>query len=181
MNYYKQIQLKNGTTCVLRNPSGDDAKGILEHMILTSAETDNMLRYPDEITMTEAEERIYLLEIEAKPHAIMISAEIDGTIVANGGFNPVSPYGKCKHRAEFGISIQKQYWGRGIGSHIMAAILETARQAGFEQLELDVVTDNHRAVALYKKFGFQIFGTNETAFRLRDGQYQSTYLMACRL
>lgn len=56
----------------------------------------------------------------------MISAVVDGKIVANAGFNPVSKLEKCKHRAEFGISIQKEYWGHGIGSHIMAAILETA-------------------------------------------------------
>ncbi|HEX2985714.1 MAG TPA: GNAT family N-acetyltransferase [Caproiciproducens sp.] len=168
MKYYKQVQLKNGKTCILRNPNCEDAQAILHHMILTSGETENMLRYSDEIIMTEAEERTYLSDIQASSDAIMISAVIDGKIVANSGFNPVSKLEKCKHRAEFGISIQKEYWGLGIGSHIMAAILETAHKAGYEQVELDVVTDNERAIALYKKFGFNIFGTNEKAFRCRN-------------
>lgn len=181
MRYYKQVQLKNGKTCILRNPNCEDAQAIIGHMILTSGETMNMLRYSDEITMTEAEERAYLSDIESRSDAIMISAVVDGKIVANAGFNPVSQLEKCRHRAEFGISIQKEYWGYGIGSHIMAAILETARQAGYEQIELEVVTDNKRAIALYEKFGFKLFGTNEKAFRCRDGQYQALHLMSCRV
>lgn len=177
MKYHKQIELKNGKMCTLRNPGSEDAQEILQHMIITSGETENMLRYSDEITMTEEEERKYLSDIETSPDAIMVSAVIDGKIIANGGFNPVYKVDKCKHRAKFGISIQEKYWGLGIGSGIMSAILEAARQAGYEQLELDVVTDNLSAIALYEKFGFKIFGTNEKAFRLRNGQYQAVYLM----
>lgn len=181
MKYYKQVQLKNGIACILRNPNGEDAGEILEHMILTSGETDNMLRYADEITMTESEEKTYLDDIESSSNAIMISAVVDGKIVANAGFNPVSKLEKCKHRAEFGISIQKEYWGCGIGSHIMDAILETARGAHYDQVELDVVADNERAIALYKKYGFKTFGTNEKAYRCRNGQYQDLLMMSCRL
>jgi len=181
MKYYKQIQLNNGKICILRSPNCEDAQAILYHMILTSGETENMLRYPDEITITEVAERAYLSDIESSPDAIMISAVVDGKIIANAGFNPVSKLEKCRHRAEFGISIQKEYWGCGIGSHIMAAILKTAQQAGYKQLELDVVADNERAIALYKKFGFKTLGMNEMAFRCRNGKYQALYLMACRL
>lgn len=152
MKYYKKVKLKSGEMCILRNSNCEDAKEILQHMILTSGETENMLRYPDEIKRTEAEESEYLSELE-----------------------------KCRHRADFGISIQKKYWGCGIGSCIMSAIIETARQAGYEQIELDVVADNQRAINLYKKYGFKIFGTNEKAFRCRNGQYQTLHLMSCRL
>ena len=181
MRFHQQVQLKNGKTCILRNSNGEDAQEILQHMILTSEETENMLRYSDEIKMTETEERTYLSDMESSSDAIMISAVVDGKIVATAGLTPISKFKKCRHRAEFGISIQKEYWGLGIGSHIMAAILETARQDDYEQVELDVVTDNKRAIALYEKFGFKTFGTNKRAFRCRDGQYQALHLMSCRL
>ncbi len=90
MRYHKKVQLKNGKTCILRNPNCEDAQAILQHMILTSGETENMLRYSDEVTMTEAEERTYLSDIESSSVAIMISAVVDGKIVANAGFNPIS-------------------------------------------------------------------------------------------
>ena len=181
MKYYKQIRLKNGTECILRNPNREDAQAILQHMIITSGETENMLRYPDEITMSEAEEQDYLDMVESSSDAILISAVVDGKIVANAGFNPVSKLEKCKHRAEFGISTQREYWGQGIGSQIMAAILEMARQAGYEQMELDVVSDNQRAITLYEKFGFQIYGINEKANHCHDGHYQALHLMSLHL
>ncbi|MFA9375997.1 MAG: N-acetyltransferase family protein [Lachnotalea sp.] len=181
MKYYKHIQLKSGIDCILRNPNAEDAQEILQHMILTSGETGNMARYPDEITMTVEQERAYLSSIEFSSNEIMISAIIEGKIIANAGISPVLTYEKYKHRANFGISIQKKYCALGIGSAIMSAILEIAHQVGYEQVELDVLTDNEPAIALYKKFGFQIYGTHEKAFRYRDGQYKSLYLMSYEL
>lgn len=181
MQYHKQVQLNNGELCILRSPNSEDAQAILHHMMATSCETDNMLSYCDEITKTVEEEKEYLGRIEASANEIMISASVAGKIVANAGLNPVSEREKCRHRCQFGVSILKEYWGLGIGSHIMTAILEAARQAGYKQIELDVVTENDRAVALYKKFGFQIFGTHEKAYYSRSGRYQALYLMSCEL
>ncbi|MDW2796900.1 GNAT family N-acetyltransferase [Clostridium boliviensis] len=181
MKYYKQVKLKNGKACIIRNQNCEDSKEVLQHIILTSVETEYMLSYFDEILMTDEEERTHLSNIEASPDELLISAVIDGKIVANAGLSPVSKLDKCRHRAEFGISIEKKYWGWGIGSCMMSAILEIAGKAGYEQVELEVVTDNQRAISLYKKYGFKIFGTNEMAFRCRDGQYQSLYLMSRRL
>lgn len=181
MKFYQTICLKDGTECVLRNPNSSDAASILQHLIQTSGETEYMARYPDEIHMTEAEEAAYLREVEASSNAIMIAAVIDGTIVANAGFNPVAPFEKYRHRAEFGISIKKDYWGLGIGSVLLNACLEAARLAGYRQMELEVVADNERAIALYQKFGFQTYGIREHSFLCRDGHFETEYLMLCNL
>lgn len=181
MKYYKCVQLKNGAECVLRNPNADNAQMILQHMIQTSGETENMARYPDEITMTTEQEKEHLSKIESSPDAIMISAVMDGKIVANAGLNPINPHCKSKHRAGIGISIKKDYWGMGIGSAVLSAIIESAVHAGYEQIELDVVASNNRAVELYKKFGFQLYGTLEKAFKCRDGRYEALHLMLLRL
>ncbi|MEG2652554.1 MAG: GNAT family N-acetyltransferase [Ruthenibacterium sp.] len=181
MKYYEQIKLKNGTDCILRNPTGADAQAILSHMILTSAETNNMLRYPDEITLSEEAERDYLSELEESEKTLMLAAVVGDKVIANAGLQPVFWCGKCKHRAEFGISIQKAYWGCGVGSAVLKAALEQARRIGYTQVELEVITENTRAIALYKKFGFVRYGTNKKAFRCRDGQYQALDLMVCEL
>lgn len=166
---------------MLRSLDGDDAAEILRHMILTSDETENMRRYPDEITITEAEERAFLEQIADSGDAILIAAVVGGRIVANAGLLPVSTSEKCRHRAGFGISIQREYWNRGLGSLLTAVVLDAARQMGYEQVELDVVAENDRAIGLYERFGFRVFGKNERAFRTRDGRYQAVLLMACAL
>lgn len=177
MEYQNKIFLKDKRLCLLRNPGSDDAEEILHHLILTSGETDYMARYPDEFRLNVEEEAAHLNAIQKSKNELMIAAVLDGKIVANCGFSPVGPQERCRHRAEYGISIQKAYWGLGIGTALLTAALQEAKRAGYEQVELDVVTDNERALALYKKLGFRCYGTREKSFRYRDGRYAALHLM----
>ena len=139
-------------------------------MIQTSEETENMARYADEFTMTAEEENKYLRELEENPRAVMISAYIEDKLAANGGLNLVSLRERCKHRAEFGISVKKDYWGIGVGSAVMEAIIESARKANYEQIELEVVDHKKRGIGLYNKFGFEIYGKRDNSCKYRDGR-----------
>ena len=78
-----------------------------------------------------------------------------------------------KHRAEFGISILKEYWGFGIGRALINACVQCAKEAGYVQLELDVVADNTRAIALYQSVGFQEYGRNPKGFRSKTQVFRS--------
>lgn len=71
--------------------------------------------------------------------------------------------------------------GQGIGYALTAACIDCARQAGYLQLELDVVADNARAIALYKKLGFVEYGRNPRGFRKRNGDYQELVYMRVEL
>jgi len=177
----KTITLNDGQKCLLRSPTGEDAEGMIAYLRQTSGETPYMARYEDEVTMTADEEGKFLSEILDDPKRIMIAAFTAGRLVANAGLSRVSLREKHNHRAEFGISIIMEYWNRGLGSALLSAIIESAKKSGYEQLELDVVTENDRAVALYKKFGFETYGTRERSFKLRDESYTSEYLMLKKL
>lgn len=50
--------------------------------------------------------------------------------------------------------------GRGIGGKLMQRCIDEARAAGFPILWLGVWIRNERAVAFYKKWGFEIVGTH---------------------
>ncbi|XVQ88257.1 GNAT family N-acetyltransferase [Microbispora siamensis] len=52
------------------------------------------------------------------------------------------------------IEIDPAYQGRGIGTHLITALLDEARRRG-QDLLLDVLTVNHRAHALYRRLGFK--------------------------
>lgn len=45
------------------------------------------------------------------------------------------------------------------------------------QLELEVVADNDRAIALYKKIGFEKMGTFPHNMKYKDGTYADAYWM----
>ena len=177
MEYNKTITLKDGRSCLLRNGDAADGAGVLAVFNQTHAETDYLLTYPDESSMTEAQESSYLAEATASPTAIEICAIVDGKIVGTAGFSPVGSAEKLRHRAEFGIGILQAYWGLGIGRALLEACIECARQAGYVQLELDVVADNAAAIALYKKLGFAEYGRNPKGFKSRMAGWQELVLM----
>ncbi|MBD3883533.1 GNAT family N-acetyltransferase [Phormidium tenue FACHB-886] len=86
--------------------------------------------------------------------------------------------GRCAHAAGLGINVHDDYHGRGIGSALMVALLNLADNwLNLTRLELDVYCDNDRAIALYKKFGFEIEGTKRK-FAFRDGEFVDAYGMA---
>ena len=177
----KEILLKNGQLCLLRSPTAEDAEGMISYLRQTSGETSFMARYEDEVTMTADEEGAFLSAILDDPKAVMIAAFVNGQLVANVGLSKVAPREKYAHRAVLGISIIKDYWGLGLGAAMMQAATDAAKAMGYEQLELEVVTENLRAVALYQRFGFVTFGMREHSFKFRDGSYCSEYLMIKKL
>ena len=177
MEYNKTITLRDGRACTLRNAAESDGKAVLDIFILTHEQTDNLLSYPDESDITAEQEGEYLKRKAESPCEIEILAEVDGIIAGLAGIESVGSKYKVCHRADFGISIDQTYWGLGIGRALTEACIENAGKAGYEQLELNVVADNIRAIDMYKKAGFVEFGRNPKGFRSRLSGYQELVYM----
>ncbi|WP_394143795.1 GNAT family N-acetyltransferase [Vibrio atypicus] len=104
-------------------------------------------------------------------------AEVDGKVVGNIGFHH-SQRPRTSHCASFGIGIHDDYHGLGIGSKLIETIIELADNwLQIKRIQLEVNTDNEKAIACYKKFGFEIEGECK-AGSFRDGEYINTYYMA---
>ena len=172
MTYSRQIVLKNGNTALLRNAEPSDAGAVLENFSLTHAETDYLLTYPDESTFDTEREACFLQRKAESANEIEIIAVADGRVVATAGVDAVGTRDKLRHRAEFGVSVLRAYWDLGLGRALTEACIQCAKEAGYEQLELTVVAENERAIALYRKAGFVEFGRNPRGFRSRTSGYQ---------
>ncbi|SFD28613.1 GNAT family N-acetyltransferase [Clostridium uliginosum] len=172
-----EIKLKDGTPCILRSPNEDDAEKMIEYLKITSKETHFMVRYPEEIKMTIDAEKECLKNNLISDKDIMIAAFVNGELAGNAGISCVRNHIKLKHRAVFGISIKEKYWNNGIGSILLKEIIEQAKKMGYEQIELGVFSDNEKAQVLYKKYGFEVWGTTKNAFKLKDGTYRDEIIM----
>ena len=86
-----------------------------------------------------------------------------------------------RHRASFSISVDRAWWGLGIGRALTEACIECARAAGYSQLELEVVAENTPALRLYQSVGYVEFGRNPRGFRSRVNGWQETVLMRLEL
>ena len=63
------------------------------------------------------------------------------------------------------IAVRPAYWGQGIGSALLDALVTAARDRGCAEVFLEVRADNSRAHGLYQRRGFADIG-------IRRGYYQ---------
>jgi L-phenylalanine/L-methionine N-acetyltransferase len=105
-----------------------------------------------------------------------IVAVLDGRIVGSAGI--FQKKGRSRHACELGMWVHDDFHGRGIGSALMAALIDVADNwLDLKRIELKVYVDNAPAIALYRKFGFEVEGTVRfDAFR--DGKYVDSFAMA---
>lgn len=98
---------------------------------------------------------------------------LDGTLVAVAGTEVVAslhlwpgPHGF----ADFGMAVAKEWRGRGVGSALVAAAIEWAREHGLHKLCLSVFPHNAAAIALYCKHGFVEEGRRVKQYRRESGE-----------
>lgn len=181
MKYSQQITLKNGSIAVMRNGVEADGSAVLENFNQTHEETDYLLSYPDENSFDAEQEGQFLARKAATTNEIEIIAFVDGKVAGTAGIDAVGTKYKVSHRAEFGISVLKEYWGLGIGRALTEACIKCAKEAGYAQLELTVVAENVRAIALYQKEGFVEYGRNPRGFHSRINGFQEVIYMRLEL
>lgn len=181
MKYSQKVILKNGKEAWLKNGDASDGSAVYENFNATHAETDYLLSYPDENSFDPEQEAQFLEEKTKSTNEIEIIALVDGKVAGTAGIEAVGVKYKVRHRAEFGISILREYWGLGLGRALTAACIQCARDAGYLQLELNVVAENERAIALYQDMGFVEFGRNPIGFNSRTSGFQELIYMLLRL
>lgn len=181
MKYSETVLLKNNKPCLLRGCEAADAQMVLDIFNLTHAQTDYLLTYPDENGFTVEQERDFLAGRAASADEIELCAIVDGRMVGTAGISAVGRREKLRHRAEFGIAIDKSCQGLGVGRALTRACIACAREAGYAQLELDVVADNAAAIALYESMGLTEYGRNPRGFRSRVTGWQPLILMRMEL
>ena len=181
MEYRKTITLKDGRRCVLRSGTEEDAAGALGNYNRAHGETDYLLTLPEECTRTVEAEARFLNEIEKSAGDAELLAEVDGAVVATAGIHPIGARIKIRHRAGFGISVEKAFWSLGIGRALTRACIECAHRAGYAQLELEAVAENPRAIALYESEGFREYGRNPMGFLSPLSGRQELVLMRLEL
>ena len=117
--------------------------------------------------------RQYLENLEPGRHILV--AEVEGRVI--GELSLHQQQNRRKHVATLGMAVHDDFQNKGIGTRLLQAALDLAYNwLNLKRVELQVFTDNARAVHLYEKFGF-VEGTHE-AFAFREGEYVDAYYMA---
>lgn len=177
INYVKKYELKNGKQLIVKVPEISEAQALIDYMKEVDCETRFLAREPGEFAFTVEQEVAFISSLSEDQNSQLLIAEIDGQIVANCSVGIVMNNLRYLHRAALGISVRESYWGQGIGTILMKECINWCIVHSVEQLELEVITQNVRAIELYKKLGFEKYGTKKNALKYSDGTYADEYYM----
>ena len=98
---------------------------------------------------------------------------IDGTLVAVAGAKIIGSLVLEPSRhgfGEIGMAVAREWRGSGVGSALLAAAIEWARDRGLHKLSLGVFAHNTAAIELYRKFGFVEEGRRIKQYRRASGE-----------
>ena len=180
MRIEDKILTVNGGELLLRNPREEDARMLIDYLKITCGETRYLVKEPEEITMTLEEEEAFIRKQNDSENSLILLGFLNGRYVGNCSLMGNGPL-RYRHRVSMRIALYQEFTGLGIGRAMIGALLKIAGEKGFEQVELEVVKDNERAIRLYREMGFEICGTFPNNMKYKDGSYADAYYMVGRL
>jgi RimJ/RimL family protein N-acetyltransferase len=94
-----------------------------------------------------------------------------GEIVGQLSLTPLGDVVKARHVRNLSLLVVDGHRGQGVGSALLEHAIDWARSnPGVEKIQLDVFSTNARAIALYKKMGFEVEGVSRREY-LIGGAY----------
>lgn len=180
---FSAIQFKDklGREVVLRNAEESDAADLIDYLKITTTETPYLIREPEEVTITLEQEKSFILRAKNAERELLLIAVIDGKHIGNCSLMNIAPYKRYGHRCGLAIALYQEFCGCGIGKVMMQTALDVAKTIGYEQAELEVISDNKTAIALYRNLGFKKYGTFPNNMKYSDGTYASADWMMKKL
>ena len=177
MVFNTKVTDKTGKEIELRNAELKDAEALLNYLKVTNTESKYLICEPDEITMSLDDEKAFITRKTESENELLLLAFEDGTHIGNCSLMSVGTSTRYKHRCTIAIALYKAYCGRGIGRLMLETVLSEAKKLGYGQAELEVVTENLGALALYESVGFVECGVLPNSMKYRDGTTVDSYWM----
>ncbi|WP_407336446.1 GNAT family N-acetyltransferase [Dickeya ananatis] len=165
-----------GLRYTIRSAVEADAKVLSQLRLKIDGETENLDRESGEGFIDESGfEKLIRADTESTRNLFLV-------VIVN---NHLVGFSRCEgvnlkrfsHKVEFGVCVLKAFWGYGVGSNLLKESIDWADKNKIKKITLNVLETNTTAIALYKKFGFEIEGVLRSDKILSDGEYYNTIVM----
>lgn len=157
----------------IRKARKEDSSAIIEFLKQVGSESDNLSFGKEGLNLPKEAVENYIQGVEC----YYVAKEGDKII---GSSQLDKGRRRFSHKAEFAISVLKDYWGKGVSTALFNTVLDYAKANGIRKINLEVRKDNLRAINFYKKHGFQYEGTDKRMFKINDefidGEYYGLLL-----
>ena len=172
----KLITLKTEEVITIREARAEDAASVIQYVNRVGGESDFLTFGKNEFKKTVEEEIKIFEDYQKSKNQIFLLAELNGEVVSLMNLMS-STKPRLEHLGEFGLSVSKLHWGKGIGRAMLLALIEWARQTNMiRKINLRVMTSNASAIHLYESLGFEKEGCLRRDMLLH-GQFHDAYNM----
>lgn len=137
-------------------------------------ESNYMLFEPGERKTTGEQLQDRLVAMNDKSTILLAEeeSELKGYLFAiNEGVN------RKRHSVYIVIGLHQEQRGKGIGTQLFQALEQWATEKLTRRIELTVLEDNHAAIALYEKMGFEVEGIKRNSLVI-NGKYANELYMS---
>lgn len=165
----------------IREAQPEDAAALIAYFRRIFAEPGiNLITEVDEFSPTVEAESRFIRELSRAANSLVLVATWDdhivGQLTLEGGRRR-----NVRHNAVLGITVAREWRGKGVGHKLIDHAIRWARQSGVvTRIELHVFARNNGAIRLYQSFGFVIEGRRQGAV-VRDGEYLDDLIMGLML
>lgn len=151
---------------IIKEAVPEDALARIEYSKKIGAETDNLSFGAEGFPISVDGEAEYICSILKDEKSCSFFAWKNEEIVGDVSLSGLPR--RMNHRAELGLTVLKSEWNKGLGSQLLQKAIEFAKSNDIEIINLEVRSDNLRAIHVYKKFGFRKIGTSPAYFKIAD-------------
>jgi phosphinothricin acetyltransferase len=110
----------------------------------------------------------------------ILIADIEGVIAGYASYGDWRPFDGFRQSVEHSVYVEKDFYGRGIGKALMAALIERARVADIHVMVAAIEAGNTGSIALHKSLGFRLVGTHHEVGK-KFGRWLDLTMMELKL
>ena len=159
----KPVVLKDGRSVKIRSYKPSDKEGLVSMYAGLSRESLRWSMPPYN------RERIERMTSDLNNSIIVLG--FDGQRVVGHLQISLATNARFRGTGELFIYLHQDFQNAGLGAALMTEGIAQARTRSIHRVELTVVADNHRAIRLYEKIGFQREGLKRENYLGEDGKY----------
>jgi len=170
-NYRNVVTLKDGAHVLLRAMMPEDQQGL--EALFAPLSDDDMLYFRDNVRDPEVIQRWGEdLDYErVLPLLALVRERIVGQATLHFGRGPK------RHLGEVRIFLSKDFRQRGLGSRMLATLIDLAKKEDLHALIAEIVIDQTRVIKAFQRLGFTLRSTYEDYFMLPDGETRDVVVL----
>lgn len=176
---FKKILVAENEEIILESAQPSDGMSLWQMGHTVAQDHEFQAMYPEEFSIKPEDEPKFIQDnLEHPCKLALVARSSSGEVVGMCNIGPVSKLRKMSHIVSTGIGILPQYRDKKLGQIMMIeAIQATKLNPSIEKIQLNVLSTNTRAIALYKKLGFQEVGRLRNGFKFGSNDYRDDIYM----